>query len=218
MLLGWIPAVLCLVLVCSRLQGDNVSMNVIMSPLWAVDLVLILAPVAMAIAVAVRRVQRGEPVEAMLVHTLAASWCLLTPVLAPVVAFEIALAVYVEGERETLTAAEVFTPLIVWCCVLSLILCGYACSYPPRHPDPQDGGGGGGSIGQDSGHGGGGGGGDNDDTTSSSFAPTPLRGLSRFVRTVGRRNGVQGVPTWTNGCRDNASGQIQDRGHWPSRT
>lgn len=49
------------------------------------------------------------------VHTLAASWCLLTPVLAPVVAFEIALAVYVEGERKTLTAAEVFTPLIVWC-------------------------------------------------------------------------------------------------------
>lgn len=48
-------------------------------------------------------------------HTLAASWCLLTPVLAPVVAFEIALAVYVEGERDNLTAAEVFTPLVVWC-------------------------------------------------------------------------------------------------------
>lgn len=39
----------------------------------------------------------------------------MTPVLAPVVAFEVALAVYVEGDRETLTAAEVFTPLIVWC-------------------------------------------------------------------------------------------------------
>ncbi|CAM9873246.1 unnamed protein product, partial [Scytosiphon promiscuus] len=146
MLLGWIPTVICVLLVCSRLEGDEVSMNVVMSPLWAVDVVLFLAPVAMAIAVAVRRMRRGEPVEAMLVHTLAASWCLLTPVLAPVVAFEIALAVYVEGGRETLTAAEVFTPLIVWCCVLSLILCGYACSYPPRHPDLGDGDG-------DSGHG-----------------------------------------------------------------
>lgn len=47
-------------------------MNVIMSPLWAVDLVLILAPVAMAIAVAVRRMQRGEPVEAMLVSAAVA--------------------------------------------------------------------------------------------------------------------------------------------------
>lgn len=49
-------------------------------------------------------------------HTLTAWWCLLTPVLAPIVAFEIALAVYVEqGTRGSLTAAEVFTPLIVWC-------------------------------------------------------------------------------------------------------
>lgn len=49
-------------------------------------------------------------------QTLAAAWCLLTPVLAPIVAFEIALAVYVEqGSGGSLTAVEVFTPLIVWC-------------------------------------------------------------------------------------------------------
>lgn len=42
-------------------------MSVVMAPLWAVDLVLVLAPVAMAIAVAARRVRRGEPVEAMVV-------------------------------------------------------------------------------------------------------------------------------------------------------
>ena len=46
-------------------------MNAVMAPLWAVDLVVILAPVVMAIAVAVRRLRRGEPVEAMLVS---ANW------------------------------------------------------------------------------------------------------------------------------------------------
>lgn len=51
----------------TRLEGDDISMSVVMAPLWAVDVVLVLAPVSMAIAVAVRRVRRGEPVEAMLV-------------------------------------------------------------------------------------------------------------------------------------------------------
>lgn len=45
-------------------------MNVIMSPLWAVDLVLILAPVVTAILGAVRRRRNGEPVEAPLVRAV----------------------------------------------------------------------------------------------------------------------------------------------------
>lgn len=43
-------------------------MNVIMSPLYAVDLLLLLAPVAMTIAIAVKRRREGDPVEPMLVR------------------------------------------------------------------------------------------------------------------------------------------------------
>lgn len=56
----------------NRLEGDNVSMSVVMAPLWVVDLVLVLAPVAMAVTVAVRRLRHGEPVDAMLVSNMIA--------------------------------------------------------------------------------------------------------------------------------------------------
>lgn len=45
-------------------------MSVVMAPLWVVDLVLVLAPVAMAVTVAVRRLRHGEPVDAMLVSDM----------------------------------------------------------------------------------------------------------------------------------------------------
>lgn len=51
----------------NRLEGDDISMSAVMAPLWAVDLVLIFAPVAMAVAVAARRSHDGEP-KAMLVR------------------------------------------------------------------------------------------------------------------------------------------------------
>lgn len=47
-------------------------MSVVMAPLWVVDLVLVLAPVAMAVTVAVRRLRHGEPVDAMLVSNMIA--------------------------------------------------------------------------------------------------------------------------------------------------
>ena len=59
-----------------RLDGDNVSMSVVMAPLWAVDLVIVLAPVVMAIVVAVRRLRHGEPVDAMLVSYQTKNTCL----------------------------------------------------------------------------------------------------------------------------------------------
>lgn len=43
-------------------------MNVIMSPLWAVDLLLLLAPAVIAIWVAGKRRRQGEPVEPTLVR------------------------------------------------------------------------------------------------------------------------------------------------------
>lgn len=43
-------------------------MNVIMSPLWAVDLLLLIAPVVVTIVVAVKRRRQGEPVESSLVR------------------------------------------------------------------------------------------------------------------------------------------------------
>lgn len=51
-----------------RLEGDNISMRVVMAPLWAVDIVLILAPLALAIAMAIRKIRLGETVEPILVR------------------------------------------------------------------------------------------------------------------------------------------------------
>ena len=43
-------------------------MNVVMSPLWAVDLLLLLAPAVITAWVAFKRRRQGEPVESTLVR------------------------------------------------------------------------------------------------------------------------------------------------------
>lgn len=46
-----------------RLEGDEISMNLIMAPLWVVNGFLIVVPVWFAIATGCRRLRGGEPVD-----------------------------------------------------------------------------------------------------------------------------------------------------------
>lgn len=55
----------------ARLEGDDISMNLIMAPLWVVNGFLIVVPVWFAIATGCRRLRGGELVDGVQVGWMA---------------------------------------------------------------------------------------------------------------------------------------------------